>query len=586
MPALCLSCMKVHLSIFKGIPMSGTTMAKTDDKKERNTLTRISNFISSPMGFSKSPRRVMLSKGEVRNREKVEIGEEGWISPYTRLPRLYKESLKVEEVYSILPPFSYARILYDEDMKENIYEAVEPTLTEKEMEWLSLLKDTLDRTLSYDWESMEKKDKEEFLEESVESFIRSRGLKIEEKSMKRLIYYIRRDYVRYGHIDVLMTDDHVEDISCDGVDIPLFIYHSKYESIRTALKFEKEKVLNSFIIQLGQRCGKQVSVSNPILDGTTREGHRVQATYAKEVSSRGSSITIRRFKKEPFNPVKLIQYNSASPDMVAYMWLMVEHGMSMVVAGGTACGKTATLNAVTLFIPPGQKIVSLEDTREINLPHENWIPSTTRTGRSAKKTAEGRSPGEVTMYDLVRNALRQRPDYIIVGEVRGREANTMFQAMATGHTTYSTMHADSVESMVHRLENPPINCPRVLLTALNYVVIQTFARVKDEEVRRIQEITELVGFEPESDELITNKVFEWDRKSDGYIYKGHSFNFDTIMEMKNLTQDEMNQEFSDRVEVIDYLVTKGETDYREISKVVTSYYKEPEETLARIRGDV
>ncbi len=566
--------------------MAEAGVLKTKEKRNDSTLNKITNRILSPLGFSKSAHRVMLSKDEVENREKVETGEEGWISPFTKLPEMDLEKQKVIEIFPIRPPYSYARIIYDDDLKEYIYQSIEPHLTDKEEEWLTLLKDTLDRTLSYDWESMEKKDKEEFLEESIESFIRSRGLNIEEKSRKRLIYYILRDYVRYGALDVLMSDEDVEDLSCDGIDIPIFIYHAKYESIRTAIRFEKEKMLNSFIIQLGQRCGKQVSVSNPILDGTTTEGHRVQATYAKEVSSRGSSITIRRFKKEPFTPVKIIRYNSSSVEMIAYMWLMVENGMSMVVAGGTACGKTATLNAAALFIPPGPKIVSLEDTREINLPQDNWIPSTTRTGRSAKKSEGSRSPGEVTMYDLVRNALRQRPDYIIVGEVRGKEANTMFQAMATGHTTYSTMHADSVESMVHRLENPPINCPRVLLTALNFVVIQTFARVNDEEVRRIQEITELVGFEPESDELITNKVFEWDRKSDSFVFKGHSFNFDTIMEMKNLTQEEMNEEFNNRVEVIEYLVDKGDIDYREISKVITSYYKEPEETLARIRGEV
>ncbi len=558
---------------------------KTKEKKNNVALTKIANMILSPMGFSKSSHRVMLSKEEVENREKVETGEEGWISPYTKLPELDGEHQKVVEVFPIRAPYSFARILFDDDLKEYIYQSIEPHLTDKEKEWLTLIKDTLDRTLSYDWESMEKKDKEEFLEESIESFIKSRGLNIEEKSRKRLIYYILRDYVRYGPLDVLMSDENVEDLSCDGIDIPIFIYHAKYESIRTEVRFEHEKTLNSFIIQLGQRCGKQVSVSSPILDGTTKEGHRVQATYAKEVSSRGSSITIRRYKEEPFNPVKLIQYNTSSAEMVAYMWLMVENGMSMVVAGGTACGKTATLNAATLFIPPGPKIVSLEDTREINLPQDNWIPSITRTGRSAKKSAEGRSAGEVTMYDLVKNALRQRPDYIIVGEVRGKEANTMFQAMATGHTTYSTMHADSIESMVHRLENPPINCPRVLLTALNFVIIQTFARVDDEEVRRIQEITELVGFEPESDELITNKVFEWDRKSDSFVYKGHSFNFDTIMEMKNLTQEQMKEEFHNRIEVIEYLVSVEETDYKEISKVITSYYKEPEETLARIRGE-
>ncbi|MFO7991221.1 MAG: type II/IV secretion system ATPase subunit [Thermoplasmata archaeon] len=562
--------------------MADTTKGKTE-KKGNNPLTRLTNILKSPLGFNKTPRRVKLAKSELENKEKVETGEGGWISPYTQIPEITDENIAVEEIYGIREPFSFVRILNDNNRKETIYEGIEPTLTEKEEEWLHLIKDTLDRTLSYDWESMETKDKEEFIEESVESYIRSRGLNIEEKSKKRLIYFILRDYVRYGPIDVIMSDDYVEDISCDGIDIPLFIYHAKYESIRTTVKFEDEKILNSFIIQLGQRCGKQVSVSDPILDGTTKEGHRVQATYAKEVSTRGSSITIRRYKEEPFTPVDLVTYNTASPEMVAYMWLMVENGKSMIVAGGTATGKTATLNSATLFIPPGPKIVSLEDTREINLPQENWIPSTTRTGSGESKG--GRTQGEVTMYDLVRNALRQRPDYIIVGEVRGKEAHTMFQAMATGHTTYSTMHADSVESMVHRLENEPINCPRVLLTALEFVIIQNFARVEGEEVRRIQEITELVGFEPESDELITNTVFEWERKSDGFVYKGHSFNFDNIMEMKNMTQEEMNQEFEDRIEIIEYLVEQKGIDYREISRIVTSYYKEPEETLAKIRGE-
>ncbi len=574
-------------SEYKVVGFMAETSKNTTENKAKSSLSKLTSIFTSPLGFSNKPRRVKLSKEQVEDREKVKAGEGGWISPYTELPEIErKDDIIVKDIYEIRPPFSYVRVIYDDATKENIYQAIEPTLTDKEKEWLALIKDTLDRTLSYDWESMARKDKEEFIEECVESYIRSRGLNIEEKSRKRLIYYILRDYVRYGPIDVIMSDDFVEDISCDGVGIPLFIYHAKYESIRTDVSFDDEKVLNSFIIQLGQRCGKQVSVSNPILDGTTREGHRVQATYSTEVSTRGSSITIRRFKEEPFTPVKLVQFNTASPEMIAYMWLMVENGMSMIVAGGTACGKTATLNAATLFIPPGLKIVSLEDTREINLPHENWIPSTTRTGSGEKKTAEGRTPGEVNMYDLVRNALRQRPDYIIVGEVRGKEAHTMFQAMATGHTTYSTMHADSVESMVHRLENPPINCPRVLLTALAFVIIQKFARVEEEEVRRIQEITELVGFEPESDELVTNTVFEWDRRTDGFIYKGHSYNFDIITEMQNLTQEEMTEEFNDRIEIIEHIVDQGDIDYREISKVITSYYKEPEETLARIRGEL
>ncbi len=504
------------------------------------------------------------------------------ISDYTEMPPLEDESKEIVEINPVREPFSYSRIVYDEEEKEYIYQAIEPTLTEEENKMFEKIKDTLDRALSYEWKTMEKKDKESFIREAVKSYLESRNMDLEERSRERILYHIVRDYVRFGPLDVVMSDEYVEDMSCDGTNIPIFIYHSKYESIKTDIKFEKEERLNSYIIQLGQRCGKQVSVSNPILDGTTSEGHRVQATYADEVSTRGSSITIRRFKKEPFTPVKLIKYNTASPQMVAYLWLMVENEKSSIVAGGTACGKTATLNSMTLFIPPGLKIVSLEDTREINLPHENWIPSTTRAGTTMSQ-GEGKDPGEVNMYDLVRNALRQRPDYIIVGEVRGKEAHDMFQAMATGHVTYSTMHADSVQSMVHRLENPPINCPRVLLTALNFVIIQTFARIDDEEVRRIQEITEIVAFEPESDELITNTVFEWERSTDSYKYKGHTYNFDEIMTTKNWTQEEMDEEFENRTEIIKYLVEENLSHYKDISKVITSYYKEPEETLARIR---
>jgi len=503
-------------------------------------------------------------------------------SKYTMLPSIEKESLREVELIPVREPFSYSRILFDDQENEYIYQAVEPTLTDNERRMMVRIKDTLDKALSYEWRTMKKKDKESFIREAVKSYIESRDLGIGEKSKKRILYHIIRDYVRFGPLDVLMSDENVEDISCDGVDIPIFIYHSKYESIKTDIKFEDEDKLNSYIIQLGQRCGKQVSVSTPILDGTTPEGHRVQATYADEVSTRGSSITVRRFKKEPFTPIKVIKYNTASPEMIAYLWLMVENEKSSIVAGGTACGKTATLNSMTLFIPPGLKIVSLEDTREINLPHENWIPSTTRAGMTMSQ-GKGKDPGEVDMYDLVRNALRQRPDYIIVGEVRGEEAHDMFQAMATGHVTYSTMHADSVQSMVHRLENPPINCPRVLLTALSFVIIQKFARIDDEEVRRIQEITEIVAFEPENDELITNTVFKWERSTDSYSYKGHSYNFEEIMTSKNLTQEEIDQEFENRVEVVKYMVEEDMVHYKDISKIVTSYYKEPEETLAKIR---
>ncbi|MFQ6107687.1 MAG: type II/IV secretion system ATPase subunit [Thermoplasmata archaeon] len=535
------------------------------------------------MWKTRKQRKVLVPKGE-STAAKWEGGRGSHLTP---IPPVEGEWIEELEIVPIRPPYSYARVIYDNKMSEYLYESWEPYLTEREQNLLSLVKDSLTRTLEYETGTMGEKDKEEFLKESIDSFFKSRGMNVDEHSRDKIVYYITRDFVRYGPIDVLMSDAWIEDISCDGVGVPLFIFHRKYESIKTREAFDDEDALNSFVIGLGQRCGKQISVANPILDGTSFEGHRIQATYSREVTTRGSSFTIRRFKEKPFTPTELIENNTASPEMVAYMWLAVEHGRSMMVCGGTATGKTATLNAAAIFIRPGAKIVSIEDTREINLPHENWIPGTTRSG-VGEKGPDGKAAGEIDMYDLVRAALRQRPNYIIVGEVRGGETYTMFQAMATGHPTMSTMHADSVKSMVNRLENPPINTPRILLTALNFVIVQNFARIGTEadQVRRIYQIVELVGFEPETNELITNTVYEWDPATDSFIYRGHSFLFDELQEMKNMTHEEMDQEFQRRVDMVNYMVEKGLDDYIGISRLVVSYYHYPDETIERVRKEM
>ncbi len=526
-----------------------------------------------------TPTKVMLPHGEVALKEEW---AEGKGSQYTKIPDVDPEKVEVEEITPVNEPFSYARIIYDKEGSEYIYQVIEPELTEKDSEILELIKDTLRKTLSYEWETLSKVSKEDYLRDSVNAYLSTRGVKLDPISRDKIIYYILRDFVGFGHVDALMRDDNVEDISCDGVDVPLFIYHKKYESIKTDLRFKDEDILNSFVIGLGQRCGKQISVSDPILDGTTVEGHRVQATYSTEVTTRGSTFTIRRYKEKPFTPVDIIKFNTASPEMIAYLWLAVEHGESMIIAGGTASGKTATLNAIALFIPPGAKIVTMEDTREINLPHENWIPGTTRSG-VGEKGADGKAAGEIDMYDLVRAALRQRPNYIIVGEVRGKETYTMFQAMATGHTTYSTMHADSVKSMVNRLENPPISTPRILLTALKNVIIQAQVRVGTSMVRRIKQLVEIVGFEAETNELITNTVYEWEQGSDKFRFKGHSFLFDKIMTMKNMSHEEMQDEFQRRIDIINYMVKEDITDFRELSSIIVRYYKEPDVLVEEIR---
>lgn len=525
---------------------------------------------------------VRLPAGQIQERIDWSKGKGSGI---TEIPKIENPNIELVDLYPVYEPYSYIRVTFNSENSEYVLETLEPRLTEEEGKLLRLVKDTLERTLGYEWQKLTTFDKDRYLREAVDSFFQTRGIRVDQTSRRKIGYFIIRDFVGYGPIDPLMRDENVEDISCDGVAVPLFLFHRKFESIRTQLRFEDEESLNSFVVALAQRCGKQISVSSPILDGTTPEGHRVQATYSREVTTRGGTFTIRRFKEKPFTPVDLIKFGTASPEMVAYLWIGVEHGESAIIAGGTASGKTATLNSIALFIPPGAKIVTMEDTREINLPHENWIPGTTRSG-VGEKEANGKSAGEIDMYDLVRAALRQRPNYIIVGEVRGKETYIMFQAMATGHTTYSTMHADSVKSMVNRLENPPINCPRILLTALRNVMIQTHVRVGTDLVRRIKQVIEIVGFEPETNELITNTVYEWDQATDKFLYKGHSFLFDKIMEMKSLTHEQMMTEFDRRVDIVRYMVYKDITDHRKIWSLINNYYKEPDKTVERVRNEM
>ena len=549
-------------------PSKETTMAKA-----KEGYMRFLKKVAPNRGF-----KVMLSTKSVEQR-RLQKG-----SHVTNIPEIKNPAIEILEIYPVKEPYSYIRITFNNENSEYLYEVIEPEMSREEKDLLALIKDTLQRTLGYEWEKLTSLDKEEYLRESVDSFVQTRGIKVEPITKKKLGYYIIRDFVGHGVIDVMMNDDDIEDISCDGFNIPIFISHRKYESVRSNIIFDNEDALNNFVVTLSQRSGKQISVSSPILDGTTIEGHRVQATYSREVTTRGSTFTIRRFKHRPFTPVDLLKYKTVSPEMMAYLWLGVENGESMILCGGTASGKTSALNSLALFIPPGAKIVTMEDTREINLPHDNWIPGMTRTG-VGEKDRDGKSAGEIDMFDLVRAALRQRPNYIIVGEVRGKETYIMFQAMATGHSTYSTMHADSVKSMVNRLENPPINCPRILLTALRNVLIQAQVRVGNDLVRRMKQIIEIVGFEPETNELITNTVYEWDQATDRFIYKGHSFLFDKIMEMKSLTHDEMMTEFQKRIEIINYMVFKDMTDYRQIWAITNSYYKDPEKTLVRIRKE-
>ncbi len=527
-------------------------------------------------------RRIMLPKH--MSAEEMETKHQDKKIP-TVIPKLDDKIFEEIEIQPIREPFSYVRIKFNRETSEYTYEVIEPQLSDEEEKTLHFLKDTLVKTLEYEFEESTAKDKEEYLKKSVDALLLSRGMRLEEVSKQRLIYYIIRDFIGYGPIDVMMIDPQIEDVSCDGVKVPLYVFHRKYESMKTSIIFQNDHELDSFVINLAQRCGKAISVAEPILDATIPDGSRLNATLAREVTTRGSSFTIRRFRDSPFTPPDIIRFKTMSIEMISFLWLAIEHGESMLICGGTASGKTTTLNALLLFIPPQAKIITIEDTREINIPHENWIAGLTRSGFGAKGS-DGKAAGEVDMFELLRAALRQRPQYLMVGEVRGKEANTLFQAMATGHTVYGTMHADSVKAMVHRLENPPIALPRILLSSLNLVLLQGQVKVGKGMSRRVKAIVEIVGIEPETNELITNTVYAWNPADDTFVYNGHSFLFERIMNLKNLTSEQMKEEFKRRMEVIEWMGKTNVRGYRDVAKIIAAYFKNSEETIKRVRREL
>src|SRR5487761_9483 len=319
----------------------------------------------------------------------------------------------------------------------------------------------------------------------------ARGSAADPSARGRILYYLERDLVGFGLIDVPMGDPDVEDVSCDGVGIPIYVHHRRHGSLPTDRSFRDEGELDRYVTWLAQRAGAHLSLANPLLEATLPGGARLQASLGRQVTTRGSTFTIRRFSERPLTPVDLLRRGTASPEMMASLWLALEEGESFMVCGRTASGKTTTLNAVLQFIPSERKIVSIEDTRELNLPHENWVSLVTRTGRGTSSPGEVPEAGAIDMFDLLAAALRQRPQYLAVGEVRGREAYTVFQAMATGKTCLATFHAESAAALVHRMESPPIGLPRALIATLPLVLLQRQAVVGGVPVRRVESLTEI-----------------------------------------------------------------------------------------------
>jgi flagellar protein FlaI len=436
--------------------------------------------------------------------------------------------------------------------------------------------DELDVSLK-EIESKEKA--EEYLNKKVREIVKKYKLKIPPEAVDKLVYFVTRDFVGYGKIDSLMKDHMIEDISADGVNIPIYVWHRLYESLPTNITFADAAELDSFVIRLAYLAGKNISVAAPILDASLPDGSRIQLTYGKEVTRRGSTFTIRRFKADPLTISDLLSFNTISSEMAAYLWYLIENRASVMVAGGVACGKTTILNCLSMFIKPEMKIVSVEDTQEINLPHENWIPSVVRSGFKGDE----RHSGTITLFDLLRAAVRQRPDYIIVGEVRGEEAYTLFQAMATGHLGMCTIHAESAEAVINRLESEPMNIPKTLIAMTNVILVMERTEINGKPARRVKDATEIKELDLKTKEIVTEEVFRWNPKFDRFAFSGHSSLLEKQMRKMGLEDSDIQRELQYRKTVLEWMVQQGIRGHREVANVIREYYANPARVFQKAR---
>ena len=485
-----------------------------------------------------------------------------------------------QEVYALQEPYVYAAIVKEKDTQKIRYQVIEPTLQQDEEKHLHEIKNLLMEELDVNLKEIENKEKaENYLKQKIKELVKKYRIKIPAEAVDKLTYYIIRDFTGYGKIDSLMKDPLIEDISADGVNIPLYVWHRLYESLPTNILFTDAAELDSFVIHLAYLAGKNISIAAPILDASLPDGSRVQITYGREVTKRGSTFTIRRFKTDPLTISDLIAFKTISSEMAAYLWYLIENRASVMVVGGVACGKTTMLNCLSMFIKPEMKIVSVEDTQEINLPHENWIPS---VARSSFKGDEKQS-GTITLFDLLKAAVRQRPDYIIVGEVRGEEAYTLFQAMATGHLGMCTMHAESVEAAINRLESEPMNIPKPLIAMTNVIMVMERTEVNGKPARRVSVATEVKGIERETKGVLTEEVFRWNPKFDQFAFLGHSALLEKHIKRMGLTEEDIERELVYRKTVLEWMVQQGIRGYGEVANVIREYYANPNRVFQKAR---
>ncbi len=389
-----------------------------------------------------------------------------------------------------------------------------------------------------------------------------------------LHYLLRRKLEGMGALDPMILDPNIEDISCSGVG-NIFVEHKIFGSLRASIGFDTDEVLDKFVIELAESIKHPVTFKEPIVDATLPDGSRINIVYGKDVSKTGSNFSIRKFSDTPLSILELIQHGALNYDMAAYLSIVLQEGMNAWVSGETASGKTTLMNALTTFIPPEAKIVSIEDTPEVQVPHHNWIRGVTRG------SGKGGESSEVTMFDLLKAALRQRPNLIIVGEIRGAEGAIAFQAMQTGHATMSTFHAASVSKLIQRVTGNPINVPKTYVDNLNVVIICQQVRLANGSLaRRITSINEIVNYDSIADSFSFIEVFNWNPVDDTFQFRGFQNSYlleNKIAPRRGLPEEKRRQIYKvlkQRSDVLRRIAEQGKIDFYELYAILAKAYRE------------
>lgn len=501
---------------------------------------------------------------------------------FPQLSRDMKEIKYPNIIYPVGDPIFIH--IYGDPQTEKKYIIVEPRIeTPQEEEKYEILKDKILELAPQKKIPEETEEFERFLDELIDEatkrvggglFSRNR-VSFSKGEIEKFRYLLKRDIIGIGPLEPLMRDPYIEDIHIIGANYVSLI-HKIFEAMPTNITFGDNLRLADYFKNLSERIGRPVSDKNPIVDGTLPDGSRINIIYSPDVSIQGPSATIRKFSATPLSVVQLVKWNTFSPEVAAYLWLALEYGMSIFVCGETASGKTTTLNSIIPFIKPEAKIYTAEDTPEVVVPHKTWQRLTTRE--------RGPEESRVTLFDLLKAALRSRPNYIIVGEIRGAEGAIAFQAMQTGHPVMATFHAGDVRKMIQRFTGAPINIPVTFIDNLNIALFQQAVYVRGRFLRRVLSVVEIEGYYEELGGVATRNVFEWDSVSDKHIFRGMNNSY--ILEKKIAEvagyedPKEIYNELFLRARIIRRMIELGITDYYSVYREIKAFYEKGIEGLS------